>query len=1779
MRAGRKGKAFLMSKHRTRTRRWSRLLSGVLCLALVLGLLPVTGVVQTAGAAHWADPYGEQLVEWGIIKSSPDLRLGDTITRAEFAAMCNRAFGFNRLGGTPFIDVPSSAWYAQDIDIAYNAGYFKGTSGSEASPLGSLTREQAAVLVARCMVMQESVGESLGFTDSRDLSDWSRGLVSTIADEGIVGGLPGGGFAPSNEITRGEVAAILVRAIGNPINKPGSYVMGEVYGNVTISSSNVTLRDTVILGDLYVTGGVDLGNVLLENVTVLGQIVISGGGVSDAARSSVILRNVAADKMVVDSIIDQFVTVSAYGITDIPNTCVRSSAYLEDSSNAGYGLLEIEQDGARLLQLAGSIKKVVNKTPNSTLQLVQGTAEVITVDEYATNSELLIDTNTRADVLNLDVATLVTGEGDIIQLNIGANGSEVDILPEHADIRPGLTATVNGEEIGSVAAAELSSEPRLMAGYPAVDSLRPTQAEGLYSGNKPGTIYWAVSELADGSVSVEDLIKNPAYGGNIFKDGAQNQSGDIGASAKVIYGRQITGLEPDGSYYISAILVDERGNRSPLKVISFRTPDDTVPALADDYPYMSKVTCDVAQVTAMANKNCTLYWVLLPAGAAAPTVQNFKSGSFGGTYGSGSMSVAKNVPVSVTVNSNRLQENTYYDLYLWLNDLDGTLSSEVIHVTHESAAGTKFSFRTPDETPPVAFDVTQTNFELPDAIEFTFRINEVPSTLYWAVVTETNDTFIASGADLNSSAIQIKVENGTKAGAIVSGSKAAAGASVDTLVEARDFANKLKYETYKTHNFKMYFVAKDAAGNYSEVDWILIHTRDAEPPTVTLDDTDTMDGKYPADSGLRLIFSEQVKGSTRLEDSTFVDLYNEVLANEDIGGGALTAAKSALADELARHIELWYKPRTVTEVVDSPLNDDKTDPHGWIDWREAAVTLESDGRVFLTLPAGKAVSLGSGMDYFFRFKNIYDHSYDHNLLVITDENGKVIDGGGTDDVCELPFTTLYATVWLSKDRTGVSNTNENNPENGTPLDIVFDVNPTSTSNMADTEFWDMVIWNANNIPCKFIVYRSVNGGDWERVTVNATIDTTDIIDTDPADAQTGEATIQGGNMTAVSLNHFKYSGYINDNRIEGVQDGQYETVQRGLVQGSTYKYAIHFTEVNGNTNRDAWTSLLKMEVRLVAGERGNLRTLADDIYNVDGAYKRLVNTEKVLNEISSVNLGTDVVNYLEVEKQFTDNTTPVFYGSYPTFTSTSSTITMSIALNRPGNVYYVVAPADGMIPTSIKDENGDVIEITYKNDGGEDDDPGKTPSETGLRTYIPESGSDLQSESLKGMIQFAATDEDGNARSDSERKYNSPAFGPVFAGSYSDPEGIIKKGSVEYTTNTRYPQITGLKQDTWYYVYMVLQSDSNKLDEVVQIYRVKTLEAQPPSITANRSGTSVDMKVYDAESGNTMLYDNPELYYALVRKDDLKPWIRVEKYVWNAALKADTQNANGPDTNNTSGAMTILEAMIRQVDSTGKSYFDTYANEALRNKVLALITRATEEDTKNDSIKLFGPQNINVWEHDCKSDMSMDGEYVMLICARHADKGVSDALAYGFAAAQGLYRPDDVPPEFLDPLGELDVSSMITLVYDQNGNSLGSADWGFGTKARNYGYNVKITITFSKPIYVYDAYDLKDNKLKQVVAKETGIDTDKEISFKNVFRGPDGILTGVSSNDNIAFTLTFTKVKNGHTFIMSDLYNSGGIVKSPKTLMIKFDTSLLTKEQDDEIILDKVAPRFLTTWG
>lgn len=146
----------------------------LLCLCMLPGFLPVFTPTAQAAASNY---YLDRLVSWDIMRGDQDgnLEQNRSITRAEFVTMLNRTFGYIKTGAQPFRDVVTRDWYYDDISAAYTASYFQGTSKSTASPNATLTREEAATMLCRNLMLQPVSGENLSFTDSRLASSWSRG--------------------------------------------------------------------------------------------------------------------------------------------------------------------------------------------------------------------------------------------------------------------------------------------------------------------------------------------------------------------------------------------------------------------------------------------------------------------------------------------------------------------------------------------------------------------------------------------------------------------------------------------------------------------------------------------------------------------------------------------------------------------------------------------------------------------------------------------------------------------------------------------------------------------------------------------------------------------------------------------------------------------------------------------------------------------------------------------------------------------------------------------------------------------------------------------------------------------------------------------------------------------------------------------------------------------------------------------------------------------------------------------------------------------------------------------------------------------------------------------------------------------------------------------------------------------------------------------------------------------------------------------------------------------
>lgn len=75
----------------------------------------------------------------------------NNLTRAEFTALLTRALGLRTDAGVTFTDVKSSDWYAKDVAAASKAGLILGVGNGKFAPTQKVTRQELAVILDRAL--------------------------------------------------------------------------------------------------------------------------------------------------------------------------------------------------------------------------------------------------------------------------------------------------------------------------------------------------------------------------------------------------------------------------------------------------------------------------------------------------------------------------------------------------------------------------------------------------------------------------------------------------------------------------------------------------------------------------------------------------------------------------------------------------------------------------------------------------------------------------------------------------------------------------------------------------------------------------------------------------------------------------------------------------------------------------------------------------------------------------------------------------------------------------------------------------------------------------------------------------------------------------------------------------------------------------------------------------------------------------------------------------------------------------------------------------------------------------------------------------------------------------------------------------------------------------------------------------------------------------------------------------------------------------------------------
>ncbi|MDG0793334.1 S-layer homology domain-containing protein [Cohnella ginsengisoli] len=168
-------------------------------------------------SGHWAARALQALAAKHIVKGVTDSRFypAEATTRAEFVTLLVHALHLQASGtDATFTDVRSDAWYADAIAAAVKAGIVAGKDANRFAPEERVTRMEMAAMIVRALGLSKSSGPAT-YADADDIPQWAMPYIAAVSEARYMQGRSDNRFAPRQEATRAEAAQLVYNLLND----------------------------------------------------------------------------------------------------------------------------------------------------------------------------------------------------------------------------------------------------------------------------------------------------------------------------------------------------------------------------------------------------------------------------------------------------------------------------------------------------------------------------------------------------------------------------------------------------------------------------------------------------------------------------------------------------------------------------------------------------------------------------------------------------------------------------------------------------------------------------------------------------------------------------------------------------------------------------------------------------------------------------------------------------------------------------------------------------------------------------------------------------------------------------------------------------------------------------------------------------------------------------------------------------------------------------------------------------------------------------------------------------------------------------------------------------------------------------------------------------------------------------------------------------------------------------------------------------------------------------
>ncbi|WP_336781401.1 S-layer homology domain-containing protein [Paenibacillus illinoisensis] len=461
---------------------------------------------------QWYAGYVGALVKSGIAQgtSKDSFSPNKNVTREELAVFFVRAFGWNQQDVTSQTSKPQlfdldqvSNWAKDSVALAYQSGFIKGLVQKDGTvkfnPSGIADR-QALARLAYEFVMNKSTYDSYmtpaktedGTEESNEAKPETTkpSEGSSKGSSGSSSGDKGNGSNNGGNNGGGE------QAPSKNLTAPGEYTLGDVTGNVTISSKDVTLKNTKINGNLRILESVENGDVTLDNVNVTGTTEIYGGGPNSIHAVNSVLATVIVDKA------DGSIRLVLEGGSDVQQIEIRSGAIVQNVSTGQVGPIDIAESVPHnaSVALSGSFDSVMVHAEQISVEFGDdSTIGNLEVFEQALNTVFKINHGAVVNRAILNAIVQFSGGGALNSALVNVEGIDFSQLsqPPAIEADPTVTSVVYSPET---------------AEFSAIDSTRQIVLTGVTGSASKDLTSFAKWKVEDSTIAVVNSGKIQAKG-------------------------------------------------------------------------------------------------------------------------------------------------------------------------------------------------------------------------------------------------------------------------------------------------------------------------------------------------------------------------------------------------------------------------------------------------------------------------------------------------------------------------------------------------------------------------------------------------------------------------------------------------------------------------------------------------------------------------------------------------------------------------------------------------------------------------------------------------------------------------------------------------------------------------------------------------------------------------------------------------------------------------------------------------------------------------------------------------------------------------------------------------------------------------------------------------------------------------------------------------------------------------------------------------------------------